>query len=85
MECVAFLWDLRIHSHSSILNQLAGSRLYEYRLDVSPFGLSVQVMSASSLEMGFFLLSYIFYPQLFFFLATCLHRKSSKNLRLNRK
>lgn len=85
VECVALLCDLRVHSHSSIPNQLADSRLYEIETGLSPFGLSLQVMSASSLEMGLFLLSYRFYPPLFFFLTTCLDRKSSKNLRLNRK
>lgn len=85
VECVALLCDLRVHSHSSIPNQLADSRLYEIETGLSPFGLSLQVMSASSLEMGLFPLSYRFYPPLFFFLTTCLDRKSSKNLRLNRK
>lgn len=46
VECVAFLWDLRIHSHSSILNQLAGSRLYEIQIGC----LSLWVVSSGNVS-----------------------------------
>ena len=69
---------------SSILTQSAISRLYE---DWIVFCLWVVTSGDVSQQPGngLFPLSYIYFILFFFFATVCMHRKSSKNLRLNRK
>lgn len=78
------LWDPKIRSHFiRVFLAESVSRLYEDWV-VFAFGWSLQVMSAPNPNGFVPSFMYILFSAVLFF-ATCLHRKSSKNLRLNRK
>ena len=81
---VVLLWNAKIHSPGGTVFQTDPVSRLCVEWMVFAFWWSLQVMS-TSLEMGLCLLSCTFSSQLFFFFGTCLHRKSSENLRLNRK